>query len=66
MGRLVQLTTTAKQQTEDPTKLDVSGEEPSGAVRTGEPEAENEPAAKKPKPKRAPRKKKADEPKADS
>ena len=42
-------TTTPKQQTQDPTKLEASGE----------PEAENKPAAEKPKPKRAPRKKKA-------
>ena len=62
-------TTTPKQQTEDPTKLDISGEKPSGAARTGDPVAEEKPAAEKPKaekkpaaekPKRAPRKKKAD------
>ena len=62
-------TTTPKQQTEDPTKLDISGEKPSGAARTGDPAAEEKPAAEKPKaekkpaaekPKRAPRKKKAD------
>jgi small subunit ribosomal protein S3 len=67
-------TTTPKQQTEDPTKLDASGEKPSGAARTGEataekpaaekaekpekPKAEKKPAAEKPK--RAPRKKKSD------
>ena len=51
-------TTTPKQQTEDPTKLDTSGEKPSGAARTGDPAAEK--PAEKPKPKRAPRKKKAD------
>jgi small subunit ribosomal protein S3 len=44
-------TTTPKQQTEDPTKLEASGD----------PEPKSKPAAEKPKPKRAPRKKKADE-----
>jgi small subunit ribosomal protein S3 len=67
-------TTTPKQQTEDPTKLDTSGGKDPAAARTGEaavepaaekaekpekPKAEKKPAAEKPK--RAPRKKKADD-----
>jgi small subunit ribosomal protein S3 len=49
-------TTTPTQMHEDPTKLDLSGEKGSGAARTGDPAAEKPKA----KPKRAPRKKKAD------
>ena len=53
-------TTTPKQQTEDPTKLDISGDPAAEEKPAAEkPKAEKKPAAEKPK--RAPRKKKADD-----